>query len=169
MTRTIRNLVVLTVLAGALGSACSSNGGTGTSTAETTPGSTPNPNTSGGPTSKPTEPTAHNEVEVGPAFGPQTIDFGAANVGATVERIITVKNSPDRERTITSVDIAGDNAADFVLRENQCVPGIQLSAGDSCDLRVAFTPPAPGRRSAVLSIVVSPPAGRQVLLIGEGE
>jgi hypothetical protein len=111
-----------------------------------------------------TEPTADNQVLVGPALlrRPPPVQFQTVALGRTRTLAISVSNL-GTARKITAVSIDGD-MNDFRLDLGSCSIGSEIAAGDSCTLRVTFAPTEEGVRSAELGIGVQPgrPAGRSL-------
>jgi hypothetical protein len=110
------------------------------------------------------EPTADNQVLVGPALlqRPPPVQFQTVALGRTRTLAILVSNL-GTARKITAVSIDGD-MNDFRLDLGSCSIGSEIAAGDSCTLRVTFAPTEEGVRSAELGIGVEPgrPAGRSL-------
>jgi hypothetical protein len=111
-----------------------------------------------------TEPTADNQVLVGPTLlrRPPPVQFQTVALGRTRTLAISVSNL-GTARKITAVSIDGD-MNDFRLDLGSCSIGSEIAAGDSCTLRVTFAPTEEGVRSAELGIGVEPgrPAGRSL-------
>jgi hypothetical protein len=98
---------------------------------------------------------------------PTSIAFGNVNINATspVQKV-TLTNGKATTLTITSVGLAGANAADFAAG-SAC--GASLAANSSCIISVTFTPTVTGGESATLSIVDSDATSPQtVSLSGTG-
>jgi hypothetical protein len=98
---------------------------------------------------------------------PTTIAFGTVNINSTspVQKV-TLTNSKATTLTITSVGLAGPNAADFAAG-SAC--GGSLGANSNCLISVTFTPTIVGAESATLSIVDSDATSPQtVTLSGTG-
>jgi hypothetical protein len=87
-----------------------------------------------------TEPTADNQVLVGPALlqRPPPVQFQTVALGRTRTLAISVSNL-GTARKITAVSIDGDKN-DFRLDVGSCSIGSEIAAGDSCTLRVTFAP-----------------------------
>ncbi len=100
-------------------------------------------------------------------MAPTTIAFGTVNVNSTspVQKV-TLTNGKTTALTITSVGLAGPNAADFAAA-SAC--GTSLAANTNCLISVTFTPTIVGAESATLSIVDSDSTSPQtVALSGTG-
>ena len=83
---------------------------------------------------------------------PTTLNFGSITVAhAAVTQTVTLSNPGGGALAITSVGLAGINAADFSITANTCVAS--LAAGASCAVTLTFNPTATGTRAAQLSIV----------------
>jgi trimeric autotransporter adhesin len=101
------------------------------------------------------------------SVAPTSIPFGTVNVNSTspVQKV-TLTNSKTTTLTITSVGVAGPNAADFAAG-SAC--GTSLAASSNCLISVTFTPTIVGAESATLSIVDSDSTSPQtVTLTGTG-
>jgi hypothetical protein len=78
------------------------------------------------------------------------LNFGDEKVGTTSAAVpISVTNTSRRALSLSSITITGSNAGDFA-QTNNC--GTNLGAGQSCTVKVTFTPTALGSRSAILDI-----------------
>ena len=78
------------------------------------------------------------------------MDFGIRAVGTTNSPgMITLTNAGSGPLTLKSFTVTGENKGDFGLGQ-ECLG--TLSAGANCTLSLTFTPAAPGRRRAVISI-----------------
>ncbi|MGI9073091.1 MAG: choice-of-anchor D domain-containing protein [Bryobacteraceae bacterium] len=84
------------------------------------------------------------------SLNPSSLTFGNQNLASvSAAQTITVSNSGSAALSITSVAIAGTNAADFI-QTNTC--GASVAAGASCTISVTFTPALAGARSASVAI-----------------
>ena len=84
---------------------------------------------------------------------PATLSFGTVATGVTsAAKVLTLKNTGTAAMTITSIAIAGTNAADF-SQTHTC--GSSLAAGATCTISVKFAPTAAGARSASVSVADS--------------
>jgi hypothetical protein len=97
-----------------------------------------------------------------------TVKFGAQTVGTSDSpQGIVLKNSGGVPLMIGRIEIEGTNGEDFA-QSNNC--GSTLGAGQSCNLRIIFTPQRRGARAAILNIVDSSAEGRhEVRLEGIGQ
>jgi len=89
---------------------------------------------------------------IGPmaTLNPTSLSFGNQNVGTTSGgKNIQLKNTGNRTLTISSIAIAGTNAADFA-QTNDCPTS--LAAGAQCNISVKFSPTATGIRTASLNV-----------------
>jgi hypothetical protein len=78
----------------------------------------------------------------------------AVSAGATsAAQTFTLTNAGNAALPISSVSIAGANAASFVIGTNTCTAS--LAAGASCTIAVTFAPSAAGSDSATLTVVDS--------------
>lgn len=90
--------------------------------------------------------------EEGPAtiaVEPGALDFGTAAVEGTVELELLVTNTGTGELDVTSVAVAGADAADFEPKDEK----FTLDPGEQTALRVRFKPLTPGAKAAQLSFV----------------
>lgn len=76
-------------------------------------------------------------------------DFGRVSVGATQNKIFTVKNTGTGPLTIGLIQFGGTNAADFSLVST--LP-IIVNAGNTADINLQFAPKAAGTRTASIHI-----------------
>ncbi len=88
----------------------------------------------------------------GANLNPTSVSFGNQNVGTTsAAQTLTLTNNGSLALSISSIAIAGTNAADFA-QTNTCPSGSNtLASGSSCTVSVTFTPGALGTRSANLT------------------
>jgi len=97
-----------------------------------------------------------------------TIGFGTAVIGEpTPGQPVLVSNTGSASLTLTSVGVVGSAAGDYSESGN-CVAGLNLAAGASCFLTVAFDPTAVGNRVAALQILVSGGSSASTTLSGSG-
>lgn len=110
------------------------------------------------PTSQATEsasiPLSGTEVPVAPAiaFSPVALNFNSESVGSvTAAQTILVTNDGSAPLSISSISVAGTNAADF-LETNACpVAPAVLAVNASCTISVKFQPTVAGQRAAAIS------------------
>lgn len=81
-------------------------------------------------------------------------DAGAAaadgeDVDATLEVLLT--NSGGRAASLRGVEVSGPAAGEFAIREDGC-SGLRLAAGESCRVRLRFSPTEDGPRRATLEV-----------------
>lgn len=107
-------------------------------------------------------------VAQAPPLRADPVDFGAAQVGTSVQRTATIENATSEPVLVGAVDIIGANADDFALGPQTCT-GAFLQRGDSCFVQVSFAPAVVGARSAQLLVTTVRPRGRlAVRLSGVG-
>ena len=82
---------------------------------------------------------------------PSSVNFGTAPVGTEPSQSVTLTNAGTQPLQIASVNILGNNVAQFLLA-NGCPPTSMLAAGDSCAILITFTPSAAGTFNASLNI-----------------
>lgn len=89
------------------------------------------------------------------SLGPSPLDFGAAAIGSTLSRVVTLRNTGDAAMTFGSAVLSGADAGSFGLggaASPRCVGGTTLAVGDFCQIGVTFAPATTGARSAALSV-----------------
>jgi hypothetical protein len=93
--------------------------------------------------------------------------FGVVVVGKTTAPMTTaLKNTGLATLPISSVMLGGTDPGDFAIYQNTCVT--ELGPGETCSVKVTFTPQKKGKRTATLTITDS--VGQQVVsLVGTGE
>lgn len=85
---------------------------------------------------------------------PSFLNFGSVNIGATgAAQNVNLSNIGNIDLSITSITVAGTNAADFAITSDTC--GTTLTATSNCTVSVTFTPSAVGARNAFLSFADS--------------
>lgn len=102
---------------------------------------------------------------IGPASNP--VDFGAAAVGSTVIKTITLTNSGDMPGAFFIAVISGGDVGSFRLLSENCTM-IELQPAHSCSVRVRFEPQEPGPLSARYAMFGDTDDGTMVFLEGEG-
>lgn len=86
------------------------------------------------------------------AVTPRQLDFGSRGVGTTSDATpVTVTNKGTAPLEVERLAIAGPAAGDFGSRADRC-SSQTLPPGESCTLRVAFSPRAAGERVAQLAV-----------------
>jgi hypothetical protein len=115
---------------------------------------------------------ANVSVSSGPApvatLSPTQLTFGTVPVNTTsAASTVTLKNSGNTTMNISSIAVAGTNAADYVKGNSTCAATLAASA--SCTTQVTFHPSSSGSRSGSL-IVTDNAAGspHSVALSGTG-
>jgi MYXO-CTERM domain-containing protein len=84
---------------------------------------------------------------------------------------ITVTNQGDANLVLTTVALAGNNAADYKLvapaaGATQCANGLTIAAKASCSVGVTFDPSVVGARTAELQVTPDPASGLAKLAVG---
>ena len=123
------------------------------------------PGTSGGASGVATTPGPGSP---GASVSPTNLAFVTAGVGiASLAQTITLTNTGSTTMAISSIRVAGSNAADFV-EVTTC--GGSLSAGASCNIVIVFTPSLVGAaETATLTVTDNAIGGSQsVALSGTG-
>jgi hypothetical protein len=100
---------------------------------------------------------------------PGSLAFGPRRVGTTsAAQTVTFVNKGSAALRVTSSGVAGSDSDDFVVTRDGC-SGESVLVGRICELRVRFTPSAPGSRSATLQLTDDAPGSPQELtLSGSG-
>jgi hypothetical protein len=88
-------------------------------------------------------------------FGSSNVNFGVANVGASVTNTITITNLGSGSLVLSNAVLSGANAGDFTVG-GLAFPAT-ISAGQSSLLTVVFSPLAAGALSATLQITDNDP------------
>jgi hypothetical protein len=87
------------------------------------------------------------------SFSPGGVSFGSERVGTTSAlQQVSLTNSGNAGLSISSIVVAGANAGDFAQSNNCPAAPATLAAGSSCSISVAFTPTAPGTRTASVQV-----------------
>jgi hypothetical protein len=100
---------------------------------------------------------------------PSSMDFGTVNVGSSSSVNLTITNSGPVNVLIQRLAISGPNAIDFIIQNENCT-GPALLPSQICAIQIVFSPPAPGSKTATLSISSNDPntPTRTVPLNGTG-
>ena len=86
-------------------------------------------------------------------LSPTSLVFGAQAVGTTsASQSVTLTNSGTGPVTITSITVAGTNAADFGRTTTCPLSPTTLAAGASCTIGATFAPAAAGARAASIQV-----------------
>jgi hypothetical protein len=86
-------------------------------------------------------------------FTAAPVQFGDREVGSTSERTATVRNTGSGELALGRPQITGDDTDDFVLASGgSCDLPDTLQPGETCTLRIAFSPAAARNHSARLEV-----------------
>lgn len=98
------------------------------------------------------------------AASPAGVDFGEIEVGAESDpETVTIANGGNAATTLSGLAISGDGADRFEITGGTCADGAQLDPGESCTVRVVFSPDDEGDVSAVLVV-----GGVEIELRGAG-
>jgi hypothetical protein len=85
-------------------------------------------------------------------FSPPALSFGAQVVGTTSPpQTLTLRNLGPSPLTLKALVLNGPDALDFRAPGN-CILGVPIPAGGSCELYFNFTPSGEGTRSARLNV-----------------
>lgn len=98
------------------------------------------------------------------SLSPSSRDFGKVPVGAesSSPQSFSIRNDGTAALTISTIDLAGEGAADFVLSGDSACRGTMLPPGSSCAVSVNFRPTVAGSRSAQLRVGTSAASGLMV-------
>jgi FG-GAP-like repeat/Abnormal spindle-like microcephaly-assoc'd, ASPM-SPD-2-Hydin len=92
-------------------------------------------------------------------FSPTSLIFGPQPIGTTSPpQTITLTNTGTAPLTISSITITGANLGDYA-QTNNCGTSVPINA--SCQIKVTFTPTAPGARDAAVSVTDNAPDSPQ--------
>ena len=88
---------------------------------------------------------------------PETLDFGALQVGAgeTSIQSSTVTNAGTEPITLRAIRLKDPETARFLLASGltaDCAPGRTLAAGETCELRVMYAPQSDGTKVGTLTL-----------------
>jgi hypothetical protein len=102
-------------------------------------------------------PALFGEIRINEAFVqsfappvPAVVRWPPADLGRN-GRNATIRVFADRTAKFTRTIVAGGDAASFPVRQDDC-NGHSLAVGDTCDMRIGFTPSTPGEHSATLHL-----------------
>jgi hypothetical protein len=84
------------------------------------------------------------------AVSPGRLAWGGVEVGARVDRRLTLSNPGSAPLTLRRLAVEG--GADLSLAGGGCAAGVRLAPGRSCEVVVRFAPSAEGRRTASLEV-----------------
>ncbi len=85
-------------------------------------------------------------------FNQGSLDFPDTLVGvSSPDQQVLLKNDGPDKLGVGGVSIGGTDSSDFAVTVDNCT-GVVLAEGESCELRVAFTPSDTGPRSAELDL-----------------
>jgi hypothetical protein len=92
----------------------------------------------------------------------------ATTVGLTLNTNILVKNTGGGTLNVTGFNVTGANASEFVISAGSCGPALTLSPQGLCFVNLAFTPTAPGTRTATITLAdnETTPASTTVMGVG---
>lgn len=108
------------------------------------------------------------ELLLAPADG-NTADFGASIVGQSLESVFRVTNPLDSVSGPLSFSLAHPDFIVAAPGPGECQPGqVGLSGGESCDVRVAYSPSSRGSGEATLSVTSTELGSASLSLAGRG-
>ncbi len=118
--------------------------------------------------------SAHRAAEPSAGY-PSVVNFGRHALGETSEALVTIRNDADATIRLGPAGISSRNGdPTFGMTdpdEGACFASgeiAELAPGQSCSIIINFTPPAPGRYRAELSIGVDGSATISIKLMGSG-
>ncbi len=104
------------------------------------------------------QPASFGEVRIGmPDAGPAqalpaAVRWPELNLGGAGEVVpIAIRASGGGSAEVQGVSIDGATAESFAIEQDDCT-GVELAAGESCDVWVSFAPQEPGDHAATLSV-----------------
>ena len=95
------------------------------------------------------------EIPATPVFSvsPSTKDFGTLAVGGSLSQVFTISNTGGGTLVINpAISVTGTDADQFILTDANEYP-VNLTAGQTATVSVAFTPTSAGEKSASLVII----------------
>lgn len=96
-------------------------------------------------------------------------DFGAVLIGETVERIFRVSNPSEQESGPLSLQASSGFALQPASGDGACAPEVtSLLNGDSCTVRVSFTPATRGPSQGALTVDSQLAGAKTLTLLGAG-
>jgi hypothetical protein len=108
---------------------------------------------------------ADSDEPVFVSSGTLTYDF--VEVGQSVVKTVTISNPSKTAFTITNVDFAGPDTADFAMTANTCA-GKTLANDAKCTISVRFAPVLAGTRVASLRFTDGTPCKNFITVAGSG-
>jgi len=102
----------------------------------------------------PSAATSHTVTITPPApvvkFCGCNLDFGRVQVGEARTHTLTITNAGNATLRVTKAAFGGQAPADYRLSDDGCT-NVAVAAGESCTVKIAFTPAAVGARNATLA------------------
>jgi hypothetical protein len=96
-------------------------------------------------------------------------DFGGVRLGASAERTFAISNPSPLASGVLSLSFNRPEFAPLPAAEGECVPGVtDLASGQSCNVRVAFTPAERGAVETTVSVTTTAAGSRSLTLRGQG-
>jgi len=89
------------------------------------------------------------EPETNLVVSPESLDFGTRAVLSSTTRTVTVTNNGTAPVNLTSINVSGQNPAQFTLVNGSPTA---LAPGENTTIAVAFEPTSPGTKAAQLAI-----------------
>jgi hypothetical protein len=105
-------------------------------------------------------------------FTPRVLGFGTVRPGSSSPlRLVTMVNTGPTPVVISGVGLSGPQSGDFSIRSTTCLPAAAVAGilrpRAGCSVGVGFSPAVPGRRDALLTVMVNQVA-HSVALTGRG-
>ncbi len=99
------------------------------------------------------------------SVSPRALEFGVQEPGSTgPTREVLIKNEGAENVAFRSLQVAGSDAGDFRIAENDCGGGLVPTR--SCSLRIVFEPTTPGARTARIEALTSSGLEPALVLLG---
>ncbi len=89
------------------------------------------------------------------AIRPDSLDFGAVAINTSIEKSLFLINDGSAELAITSLNVMGNNASDFILSSG--TTAFTLQPGDSQAVNLQFSPMTTGLKAAFLQVKSNDP------------
>jgi Bacterial Ig-like domain (group 3)/Beta-propeller repeat len=109
-------------------------------------------------------------VATGPfaVLPPAPINLNATTVGLTLNTDINVRNTGGGTLNVTGFNITGTNASEFAISKGSCGPALTLGPQSACFVNLAFTPSAPGTRTATITLADNETTSASTTVVGIG-
>jgi hypothetical protein len=96
-------------------------------------------------------------------------DFGGVLLGTSSERVFAISNPAPMASGVLSLSFNRPEFATLPAAEGECVPGVtELASGESCNVRVVFTPAERGALETTVSVTSTAAGSQSLTLRGQG-